>query len=73
MAADMTDDDRQPIPFAVDIPFVEALGMRLWRFDGGHAEVSLDLRPDMLNSWQVAHGGVTCSGGEPATWPSGST
>ena len=58
MAADMTDDDRQPIPFAVDIPFVEALGMRLWRFDGGHAEVSLDLRPDMLNSWQVAHGGV---------------
>jgi uncharacterized protein (TIGR00369 family) len=50
--------DRRPLPFALDIPFVEALGMQLWRFDGGHAEVSLDVRPDMLNSWQVAHGGV---------------
>ena len=49
---------RTPIPFAVDIPFVEALGMQLWRFDSGVAEISLEVRPDMLNSWQVAHGGV---------------
>ena len=44
--------------FALDIPFVQALGMQLWRFDSGVAEVSLDLRPEMHNSWAVAHGGV---------------
>jgi uncharacterized protein (TIGR00369 family) len=49
---------RIPLPFALDIPFVETLGMQLWRFDGGVAEVSLDVRPEMLNSWAVAHGGV---------------
>jgi len=49
---------RTPLKFALDIPFVETLGMQLWRFDGGVAEVSLDVRPEMLNSWAVAHGGV---------------
>jgi uncharacterized protein (TIGR00369 family) len=49
---------RTPLPFALDIPFVQALGMQLWRFDAGHAEISLDVRPEMLNSWAVAHGGV---------------
>jgi uncharacterized protein (TIGR00369 family) len=49
---------RTPLKFALDIPFVETLGMRLWRFDGGVAEISLDVRPEMQNSWAVAHGGV---------------
>jgi len=49
---------RTPLKFAVDIPFVEALGMQLWRFDSGLAEISLEVLPQMLNSWQVAHGGV---------------
>jgi len=49
---------RTPLKFALDIPFVETLGMQLWRFDGGVAEVSLDVRPEMRNSWGVAHGGV---------------
>jgi len=49
---------RTPLPFALDIPFVQALGMQLWRFDGGVAEVSMDVRADMHNSWAVAHGGV---------------
>jgi len=49
---------RKPLQFALDIPFVETLGMQLWRFDSGVAEVSLDVRPEMLNSWAVAHGGV---------------
>ena len=51
-------EHRTPLEFALDIPFVETLGMQLWRFDSGVAEVSLDVRPDMLNSWAVAHGGV---------------
>ena len=50
--------DRTPLKFALDIPFVEALGMQLWRFEGGQAEISLELQPQMMNSWQVAHGGV---------------
>jgi uncharacterized protein (TIGR00369 family) len=50
---------RLPLPFAPDIPFVRALGMALWRFDGGVAEISLEVRPEMQNSWAVAHGGVT--------------
>ena len=49
---------RTPLPFALDIPFVQALGMQLWRFDSGQAEISLDVRPEMQNSWAVAHGGV---------------
>ena len=50
--------DRSPLKFALDIPFVETLGMQLWRFDGGVAEISLVVRPEMQNSWAVAHGGV---------------
>jgi uncharacterized protein (TIGR00369 family) len=50
--------DRTPLKFALDIPFVETLGMQLWRFDGGFAEISLVVRPEMQNSWAVAHGGV---------------
>jgi uncharacterized protein (TIGR00369 family) len=50
--------ERTPLKFALDIPFVETLGMQLWRFDGGFAEVSLEVRPEMQNSWSVAHGGV---------------
>ena len=49
---------RTPLAFALDIPFVETLGMQLWRFDGGFAEISLEVRPEMQNSWAVAHGGV---------------
>jgi uncharacterized protein (TIGR00369 family) len=54
----MTSANRTPLEFALDIPFVEALGMQLWRFDSGVAEISLEVQPQMLNSWQVAHGGV---------------
>jgi uncharacterized protein (TIGR00369 family) len=51
-------DPRTPLAFALDIPFVQALGMQLWRFDSGIAEISLEVRPEMRNSWDVAHGGV---------------
>jgi len=44
--------------FPLHIPFVEELGLELWRFDGGHAELRVDLREAHLNSWEVAHGGV---------------
>jgi uncharacterized protein (TIGR00369 family) len=44
--------------FPVHIPFVEQLGFELHRFDGGHAELQLEVGDRHLNSWQVAHGGV---------------
>jgi uncharacterized protein (TIGR00369 family) len=44
--------------FPVHIPFVEELGLELHRFEGGHAEVQVDLEAAHLNSWDVAHGGV---------------
>jgi len=44
--------------FPVHIPFVEALGLELHRFEAGRAEVQVDLASAHLNSWEVAHGGV---------------
>ena len=46
------------LKFPMTIPFVEELGLELHRFDGGHAEVQVDLEDAHLNSWEVAHGGV---------------
>jgi uncharacterized protein (TIGR00369 family) len=45
--------------FPIRIPFVEHLGFELLRFDGGEAEIAIDPRDDLLNSWSVLHGGVT--------------
>jgi len=51
-------EDRKPLAFALDIPFASSLGLELWRFDSGIAEIGLQVRPEMKNSWDVAHGGV---------------
>ena len=45
--------------FKVHIPFVEAQGFELLRFDNGHAEIGLAPREEQMNSWSVLHGGVT--------------
>ena len=45
--------------FLVHIPFVELLGFELLRFAHGEAEIALQLRDDLTNSWGVAHGGVS--------------
>jgi uncharacterized protein (TIGR00369 family) len=44
--------------FGVTIPFVEHLGIRLVERSKERAIVSLTKRPDLLNSWGAAHGGV---------------
>jgi len=46
------------LKFPLHIPFVEQLGLELHRFEGGQAELQLDVDTAHLNSWQVAHGGV---------------
>jgi uncharacterized protein (TIGR00369 family) len=46
------------LPFPLRIPFGEELGLELWHFGGGKAELQVDLAEAHLNSWEVAHGGV---------------
>jgi uncharacterized protein (TIGR00369 family) len=47
------------LKFLVEIPFVELLGFELLRFEHGEAEIAVELREELTNSWGVAHGGVT--------------
>ena len=44
--------------FGVHIPFVEHLGIRLVEQNRERAIISLKRRPELLNSWGAAHGGV---------------
>ena len=46
------------LPFPLRVPFVEQLGLELWGFGDGEAELRVDLSDAHLNSWDVAHGGV---------------
>ncbi len=48
----------KPMPFPRTIPFVDALGLELWGFGDGQAELRVTLDAHHLNSWQVAHGGL---------------
>ena len=43
------------------IPFVDKLGLELLRFEGGEAEIALEVTEDLCNSRLVAHGGVLMS------------
>ncbi len=45
--------------FPLKIAFVEHLGFELIRFEGGEAEIHVNVRDEMKNSWQIVHGGVT--------------
>ncbi|MEO6363715.1 MAG: PaaI family thioesterase, partial [Caldimonas sp.] len=45
--------------FLVHIPFVASLGFELLRFERGEAEIAVELREELTNSWGVAHGGLT--------------
>jgi uncharacterized protein (TIGR00369 family) len=44
--------------FPIRIPFTEHLGVRLVEMTREHALVSLEKRPELLNSWGATHGGV---------------
>jgi uncharacterized protein (TIGR00369 family) len=46
------------LKFPLRIPFVEELGLELWAFGDGKAELRVNLEEAHLNSWEVAHGGV---------------
>ena len=48
----------QPPLSRVRVPFVEHLGIRLVEQTKHRAAIALDKRPELLNSWGAAHGGV---------------
>lgn len=45
--------------FSVHIPFVDLLGFRLERMEGGEAQLSFDPTPEHQNSFDVVHGGAS--------------
>jgi uncharacterized protein (TIGR00369 family) len=51
-------NDRTVTTPGIRIPFTEHLGIRLVEMTREHALVSLEKRPELLNSWGATHGGV---------------
>ncbi|MDE2429584.1 MAG: PaaI family thioesterase [Burkholderiales bacterium] len=48
-----------PQPTQVLNPFLHDLGVEFLEMENGHARLALDLTERHMNSWQIAHGGVT--------------
>lgn len=44
--------------FGRRIPFLELIGARAEHWEKGLAVVSIDVRPELTNSWKFAHGGI---------------
>jgi uncharacterized protein (TIGR00369 family) len=43
---------------ALDVPFLNLLGVQLLKMEDGKGEISLAIEEKHTNSWSVAHGGV---------------
>jgi uncharacterized protein (TIGR00369 family) len=44
--------------YGVPLPFIDLLGVERINNDEGRALIALTIRPELRNSWKVAHGGV---------------
>jgi len=44
--------------FGRRIPFLDLIGARAEHWEKGRAVVSIDVRPELTNSWKFAHGGI---------------
>ncbi|SAK94361.1 thioesterase [Caballeronia fortuita] len=44
---------------SIESPFIDALGVELVKAQDGASEVRLPLRDEHMNTWAIAHGGVT--------------
>ncbi len=51
---------RQPVGkvFGLAVPFLDLLGVHVEHWERGRSVVSLDVRDELTNSWNLAHGGV---------------
>lgn len=52
-------DTSKAQPFPVEVPFLHDLGAEFLGMGNGEAQVGLTLQARHMNSWHVAHGGVT--------------
>ncbi|GAC1339225.1 MAG: PaaI family thioesterase [Myxococcales bacterium] len=53
----MTDPVLEAIPGRKN-PFLEMLGARVRLREKGRVVLTLEMRPELLNTWNIAHGGV---------------
>jgi uncharacterized protein (TIGR00369 family) len=44
--------------FGLDIPFIDLLRAKAEHWEKGRAVASVEVRPELYNGWQYAHGGV---------------
>ena len=44
--------------FGMHVPFLDHLGVIPEKLDDGRVRITLNLRPELLNSFEVAHGGI---------------
>ena len=44
--------------FGLTVPFLKHLGVRAEMAENGRSRISLELRPELMNSFEVSHGGV---------------
>jgi len=44
--------------FGLNVPYLEMLSVQPQHYEKGRSVLALDLRPELMNSWQVAHGAV---------------
>jgi uncharacterized protein (TIGR00369 family) len=59
MNAKSSNDPKQPTNyFGLTIPFLDYLGVVPEFAESGKSRISLELRPELENSFQVAHGGL---------------
>ena len=50
--------NNQKQSLALDVPFLNLLGVQLLKMEDGKGEISLAIEEKHTNSWSVAHGGV---------------
>ncbi|MDR5779398.1 PaaI family thioesterase [Caballeronia sp. LZ065] len=55
----MSSTDPANTGVSIESPFIDSLGVDLVRAQDGESEVCLPLRDTHLNTWGIAHGGVT--------------
>ena len=61
MPTDVATLDRAHRFFGVHVPFLAWIDVRSVRMEPGEVQLELDLRPELLNSLDAAHGGVVCT------------
>lgn len=55
----MSRSDNTASGISIESPFIDTLGVQLVRARDGESELSMPLRDEHMNTWGIAHGGVT--------------